>query len=141
MARHHRFRRPLCVLLLLIVIGLGLGSRRYPDRLPWLVREFAGDTLWALAAFLGVLVIWPTLSRWKAAGLALSISWLVEFSQLYHAPWLDAIRSTRLGGLVLGFGFLGSDLLCYTVGVALGVLTDIALSRFARSSVPDHARS
>jgi hypothetical protein len=125
----------------LIVIGLGLGSRRYPDRLPWLVREFAGDTLWALAAFLGLLVIWPTLSRWKAAGLALLISWLVEFSQLYHAPWLDAIRSTRLGGLVLGFGFLGSDLLCYTVGVALGVLTDIALSRFARSSAPDHARS
>ena len=41
-------------------------------------------------------------------------------SQLYHAPWIDAIRDTLPGALVLGYGFLWSDLACYAAGVALG---------------------
>jgi hypothetical protein len=38
--------------------------------------------------------------------------------------WIDGIRSTTLDGLVLGFGFLWSDLVCYLVGIAAGVLAD-----------------
>ena len=48
----------------------------------------------------------------------------VEMSQLYHAPWIDAIRDTRLGGLVLGHGFHERDLVCYGAGVLLGVLIE-----------------
>ena len=44
------------------------------------------------------------------------LSIAVELSQLYHAPWIDSIRQTTLGGLILGFGFLWSDLACYAVG-------------------------
>ncbi|MGC1717640.1 MAG: DUF2809 domain-containing protein [Isosphaeraceae bacterium] len=44
---------------------------------------------------------------------------------MYHAPWIDSIRQTTLGGLILGFGFLWSDLACYAVGVVLGVLVDV----------------
>lgn len=51
---------------------------------------------------------------------ALAFSYCIEISQLYHAPWIDALRSNSLGGLVLGFGFLWSDLFCYTVGVGFG---------------------
>ena len=40
----------------------------------------------------------------------------IELSQLYHALWIDAIRNTTLGGLIIGFGFLWSDLVCYTIG-------------------------
>ena len=46
-------------------------------------------------------------------------------SQLYHAPWIDSIRHTTLGGLILGYGFLWSDLACYAVGVGLGVVIEI----------------
>ena len=46
----------------------------------------------------------------------------VELSQIYQAEWINAIRDTRIGGLILGFGFKGSDLLCYTLGCGLGVL-------------------
>ncbi len=35
------------------------------------------------------------------------------------------IRQTTLGGLILGFGFLWSDLVCYALGVELGVLVDV----------------
>ena len=81
---------------------------------------YAGDTLWALALFLLLGLVMPGASTARLAAIALTLSATVEVSQLYHAPWIDAIRRTKLGGLVLGFGFLWSDLICYAAGVALG---------------------
>ncbi len=48
-------------------------------------------------------------------------------SQLYHAEWIDSIRATTLGGLVLGYGFLWSDLVAYTIGVGIGFLFELIL--------------
>ena len=45
---------------------------------------------------------------------------------MYHAPWIDSIRRTTPGGLVLGFDFVWSDLACYAVGVGLGILIEPA---------------
>lgn len=84
---------------------VGLASRRYKQHLPSFVGEYIGDTLWALMLFLAVsfvLVGRPILQR---SGISLALALAVEVSQLYHAPWIDCIRSTTLGGLVLGFGF------------------------------------
>ena len=60
------------------------------------------------------------------AAISLALAFLVEISQLYHAPWIDSIRQTTLGGLVLGFGFLWTDFVCYSVGIATGVAGAIA---------------
>src|SRR3954464_6144190 len=54
----------------------------------------------------------------------MAFSVLIEVSQLYHAPWLDSIRHTTLGGLILGYGFLWGDLACYAVGIGLGVVIE-----------------
>ena len=51
------------------------------------------------------------------AGAALLIAFAVECSQLWHPEWLDALRADRVVGLLLGRGFLWSDLLAYVVGV------------------------
>src|SRR5271165_6659296 len=96
---------------------LGIGSRRYAHALPGFIAAYAGDTLWALAAFLGFGLILPRVSTRTIAMLALAFSVAVELSQLYHAPWIDSIRQTTLGGLILGFGFLWSDLVCYAVAL------------------------
>jgi len=56
--------------------------------------------------------------------VSLVLAFAVEVSHLYQAPWIDDIRSTTLGGLVLGFCFLWSDLVCYLVGLAAGVSAD-----------------
>jgi hypothetical protein len=98
--------------------------------MPWIpgfVAEYGGDTLWALMVFMVLRVIAPRQSPVRAATIALTISYLCELSQLYHAPWIEAIRSYRLGGLLLGYGFLWSDLVCYTVGVLAGTMIEIAL--------------
>lgn len=116
-----RPRRPLPQLALIaLVVVLGIGSRRYATRLPAPVAAYAGDTLWATAAFLCLGLALPGASTGLVAALAMAVSVLVELSQLYHAPWIDAIRGTSLGGLLLGFGFLWSDLACYALGVGLG---------------------
>jgi hypothetical protein len=50
----------------------------------------------------------------------MAFSVAIELSQLYQASWIDSIRHTTLGGLILDFGFLWSDLACYALGVGLG---------------------
>ncbi len=117
-----RRRHPLVqIILIALACLLGIGSRRYAHALPGFIATYAGDTLWALAAFFGFGVLLPKTSTQTIAILAMTFSVAIEFSQLYHAPWIDSIRQTTLGGLILGFGFLWSDLICYAVGVGLGL--------------------
>jgi Protein of unknown function (DUF2809) len=126
----------------LTVVALGLGSRRFGGYLPGVIAEYAGDSLWALGVFLGLGCVAPRTRTVHRAAVALAVSYGVEVSQLYHAPWIDALRQTTLGALILGFGFLWSDLACYTAGVALGAVVDHvarpdvgASLRDARSSI------
>jgi hypothetical protein len=115
--------------LTLLTILCGLLSRLRQIPMPTLISTYAGDTLWALMVFwcfcLG-LRHWKT---WKIALTTILFSFAVELSQLYHAPWIDGIRHTRLGGLALGFGFKSSDLVCYSLGVLLGCFVDYVLQR------------
>lgn len=112
-----------------MVIIAGLCSRKFATSLPHFVATYAGDTLWALLAFMLIGLAFPRRSTLQVAAAALLFSVVVEISQLYHAPWIDAIRSTTPGALLLGFTFLWSDLLCYTAGVATGVVAEILWNR------------
>jgi hypothetical protein len=113
--------------LFLLTVALGIGSRRFAHALPGLVATYAGDTLWATAAFLIIGLAMPTAPARRVAILAMALSVLVEAGQLYHAPWIESVRRTTLGGLILGYGFLWSDLACYSVGVGLGMLLERGL--------------
>ena len=56
-----------------------------------------------------------------------SRTWIGLFQfvgQLYHAPWIDSVRQTTLGGLVLENGYLWTDLVCYSFWIATGSLTE-----------------
>lgn len=127
--RRHRATQ---VALLAVVIMLGLASRRYPDALPPVIAPYAGDTLWATAAYLTLSVAWPGARiRWLAAGAAL-VSLAVELSQLARPDWLQAVRRWPGAGLLLGYGFLPSDLVCYAAGVALAAALDHSARRAGR---------
>jgi hypothetical protein len=111
--------------LILLVIVLGLSSRRYGSYLPEFISLFSGDALWALMVYLGFGFLFPSRKVTSIAAFAIIFSFGVEFSQLYHAPWIDQLRSTILGALVLGSGFLFSDLICYTTGIFIGSLCEM----------------
>ena len=114
----------------LAVMLAGLGSRILRPHLPVFVAEYAGDTLWALMLFLLVSTLLAGRPIRTRAEISLAVAFLVEISQLYHSPWIDSIRQTTLGGLVLGFGFLWTDLVCYSVGIVTGSLTEWGIRRF-----------
>lgn len=116
-----RRNRSTYALLSLLTMLLGLASRRWGSGLPAWVTLYAGDALWALLVFW---LIRGGCPRWQSvrAGLATaSFALTIELSQLWQTPWLDAVRHTTLGALVLGQGFRWSDLLCYAAGIAAGV--------------------
>ena len=115
-----------------LIAALGLATRRYTELLPRVIGQYAGDTLWATLVFLTLCFFVPRWPSLRVAGIALLVSCSVEVSQLYHAQWIDSVRRTRLGGLTLGFGFLWSDLACYTVGVSLGLMLDRQLQKAPR---------
>jgi hypothetical protein len=120
------------IVLIVLVAILGIGSRRFSHVLPAFVAAYAGDTLWALAAFLAAGLILPRASTVVVALLAMAFSVAVELSQLYHAPWIDSIRQTTVGGLILGFGFVWSDLPCYAAGVVIGAGSEVLIRRLGR---------
>lgn len=111
---------------------LGLASRSGQIVLPEFLATYAGDTLWALLVFWLVRVLAPALPALSSALVALGFSFFIEFLQLYHAPWIDGIRATTLGGLVLGYGFKFSDLACYSVGVCFGYALTVQASKKRR---------
>lgn len=119
------------VVLVILSVFLGLLSRSHGDYLPEFLSAYAGDTLWAsMVFFLCCLALRKHTTR-VVAGCALCFCFVVEFSQLYQALWINELRATTLGALVLGHGFLWSDLICYSLGVALGVGLDRLLLRSA----------
>jgi hypothetical protein len=109
---------------------VGLASRRYRQHLPAFIGEYSGDVLWALMLFLVVSLVLAGRPLFLRYIISLILAFAVEVSQLYHSPWIDSIRNTTLGGLVLGFGFLWSDLVCYLVGIAAGVLIELTMRRW-----------
>nr|WP_246357714.1 DUF2809 domain-containing protein [Pyxidicoccus fallax] len=119
--------RVMALVLALLVLALGLASRSKSVAWPPFFAAYAGDTLWALLVFLLVRFLAPARPVLHVAAAALAFSFAVEFSQLYQAPWLNAVRGTLPGRLVLGAGFLWSDLVCYSAGVLAGLGLSIAL--------------
>lgn len=120
------------IALIVATVATGLATRRFGAFLPPFIAAYAPDALWALMVFWIVRLLWPRGATLQVALTALAFSYTIEISQLLHPAWLDAIRHTRLGGLVLGFGFLWSDIACYTVGVGMGILMDRRLARIGK---------
>ncbi|MBM7564713.1 DUF2809 domain-containing protein [Paenibacillus sacheonensis] len=121
---------------MVVAIVLGLASRHYADRLPAWLASHAGDALWAAMIYVGFRLLWPQRRLLFSAIGALLFSYAIECSQCYQADWLNRIRATTLGGLVLGHGFLTVDLARYTVGIAAAFLADAAVRRIARRKRP-----
>jgi hypothetical protein len=111
-------------LLAIAVVAAGLLWRSGLIPLPQSLSNNGGDALWALMVFVGFGFLFPRASTLAVALLALSFAWGVEFSQLYHTPWIDAIRATLPGKLVLGNTFNWPDLPAYAVGIVIGALAE-----------------
>jgi Protein of unknown function (DUF2809) len=113
-------KRLLLTLWLLVVVAAGLGSRS--PGMPAFVLLYLGDVLWGVLFFLLGAWCWPEATLLRVWGTSTLVTELIEVSQLYQAPWAQAVRATRLGGLLLGHAFLWSDVVCVATGTSLAAL-------------------
>lgn len=111
----------------MFIMIMGLLSRKYMNIFPKAIAPFVGDMLWAMMVYFGLRFLIPKLKLTKTLILAIVFSFSIEISQLYQADWINNIRATTLGGLVLGHGFLFEDLISYSLGIVIGCLLDYFL--------------
>ncbi len=112
------------ILAVMVAILLGMGSREYASVLPHFVAKHFGDALWAAMIYFGVRVLLVRMSVQKAFLLSLGFCYAIEYSQLYQAAWVNDMRSTLFGGLILGRGFLYTDLIRYSAGAVGAYILD-----------------
>lgn len=87
-----------------------------------MIPLIVGDILYAVMMFLIIRFLLISTKIQKVTIISLSICYCIEFFQLYQAPWINQIRNSTLGALVLGRGFLWSDMVAYTIGIGITFL-------------------
>ncbi len=103
---------------------MGLLSRKVQ-----VIPVATGDALWAMMIFFILRFLFINVSIRTIVLFSLLICCLVEVSQLYQEEWINNLRQTILGRLILGQGFLWSDLLAYAVGIFVGCLIELGLQK------------
>ena len=121
------------VLAMAAVIAAGLWCRSAANPVSPFLHKYGGDALWALLMFLGFRCVLIRASILRVSLVSLAFCFAVEFSQLYHAPWIDSVRNTRLGALTIGSTFNAPDLIAYAAAIALGVVIETVRQRRSQS--------
>lgn len=119
MKRRLKIYIPVCIL----IIMLGLPARVFQEHLPPWYTMYFGDFLWAMLIYF----LFAITFRWKvnkAFWAAIFTAYAIEVSQLFSPAWLESLRSFKVFALILGYTFLWSDIVAYTLGILLGVLLD-----------------
>lgn len=99
---------------------MGLASRS--PWVPTLIYPYLGDALYAVMMYFLLAFIYPNKAPRSLFYLSLSICIGIELLQLYQAPWINDLRKQKLIALVLGSGFLWSDVIAYIIGSFSGLI-------------------
>ncbi len=126
---HLFVRFALISISLLIVIGLGLGSKLYTGPFARWVTQDLNGVFYAIAWCFGLALVRPGASSLRLASVAVAICFGLEFLQLWHPILLETWRAQPLGHMVLGSSFAWLDLPYYVAG---GILASGWLSVLPR---------
>ena len=110
------------IILIITTIIIGLLSRHFS-----FIPLFIGDILWSTMVYFICRFLFINKKIKFVVLISVLFCFGIEFNQLYKSPWIDNLRHTLFGRLVLGETFLWGDLLSYMVGIALGVLIEKGL--------------
>lgn len=120
-AQRSRYRLALLVSLIL-VIPLGYGARFYLSTNQEWLRNLLGNIAYESFWILLVAFLFPQVSLLRTAiGVCLA-TFAIEFMQLWQPDWLQTIRATLPGKLVLGNSFVWADFPQYAFGSLVGWL-------------------
>jgi len=112
--------RKLTLLILLFLVPLGFYTKFYQGYGETFVHNYLGGFLYVVFWILVVFFISPHTNPVKiSAGVFVATS-LIEFSQLWHPPFLETLRANFLGRTILGTSFVWYDFIWYLAGAVAG---------------------
>ena len=100
---------------------LGIGSKFYAGPAADWVRHYAGGALYEIVWIGFFSTLLPRTHPWHIALAVLAGTALLETLQLWHPPFLQAIRATFVGHALLGNTFSWWDFPHYIIGSSLGL--------------------
>ena len=110
-----------------VCVSLGLMGRQLD--VPWLANHLGG---FFYVFFWSCLILgaFPRQRPGPLVGFVLAATCGLEFLQLWHPPFLESVRATRPGAMLLGTTFLWEDFPAYFVGaLAAWALSAFILAR------------
>lgn len=110
-------RRTRYLVTILLTIVIGITARKMDAYFPEWINFWLGDALYAFMMFFIVAFLLVRKMAIVKAVVTLIICYCIELSQLWQGEGINAIRETTAGKLVLGSGFLWSDLVAYLAGI------------------------
>jgi hypothetical protein len=117
------------LLFALLIIPVGLYAKLYEGSgSSWVNNSLAGafyEIFWCLTVFL----LLPRSRPWLIALSVLAVTCILEFTQLWHPPFLESVRATFLGHALIGSEFAWTDFTYYGLGSAAGWLWLCGLTR------------
>ncbi len=129
-------RRVVPLTAAVITVGLGYWLRFHAPVPGWL-RDASGGVAYVVFWMLVVAATKPMIPAFRLAAAVLAITCGVEFLQLWHPAWLEAIRQTLAGRLILGTTFDWLDFPPYAVGAVLG-WSVLRWTRYGRAQTHHH---
>jgi hypothetical protein len=123
-------RSAVLLLSILFIIPLGLLTKVYLGPGHNWVNHFLGGVFYEIFFCLMAAIFFPAARPWKIAGWVFLITALLEFLQLYHPVWLEWLRATWLGHLLIGSTFNMWDFPHYLFGCALGGIGIYLINRY-----------
>ncbi|MEZ4826054.1 MAG: DUF2809 domain-containing protein [Bacteroidia bacterium] len=93
--------------------------------------SYLGDVLYTVMYYFILAFLFPSMKPLKVAVISILFCYGIELTQLHKGEWIVTLRSYKLGGLILGYGFRWSDLVCYAIGGFGGM----AMEKMCRKSV------
>lgn len=116
-----RVKRSTTLLIMLVLIPIGIGTKFYGGPFESWVTRYGGDIALPMFFFFLVLLIRPEAYPLSCALGVFIFCVAVEFSQLLSTPILSAARGNFAGRTLLGSEFDWKDMLFYGIGVFLAL--------------------
>ena len=101
---------------------LGLLSRT--NLTPKIIYPYLGDYLYAILYFLILGFLFNAQKTIQVTLTSIFLCFFIETSQLCQQDWINNIRSYKIGGLILGHGFLWTDIISYSLGGITGYFVE-----------------
>lgn len=115
-----------------LIVPVGFASKFYRGPAQDWVNDSLGGVFYVIFWCLAVSLVWRAAKPGRIAAAVVAVTCGLECLQLWHPPFLQALRSHFLGATILGTTFVWSDFPYYFLGAGMGWAWLAAVRRFER---------